>query len=114
MLGGPSDKPSENDEKEGKYGMSKAFFTKMFLPAVTSFQNDILEITIEQNRFIFYPYYFSDDSEDHTQCGKRRHQKAVQPASKMEKMLREKLQLIEQFVQMGQISEEMQQALSEK
>ena len=42
-----NDKVAESDENSLKYGMSKAFFCEMFLPAAATFQNDTNEVTIE-------------------------------------------------------------------
>ena len=42
-----SDKQAESDDSGLKYGMSKAFFREMFLPAASTFQNDMNEVTIE-------------------------------------------------------------------
>ena len=82
-----------NGVDEGvRYGLTKSFFREQFLPAASTFQNDIFEVTIEQNRFICYPYYFPDDSEtDHPRKGPNKQ-------NKQGKMLQEKKQLIEQLV----------------
>lgn len=42
-----SNKQADVDDSGFKYGMSKAFFREMFLPAAATFQNDINEVTIE-------------------------------------------------------------------
>ena len=99
-----------------KYGMTKAFFREMFLPKASNFQNDLNEVTIEQNRYIFYPYYFQDDSDDQNQNPNKKQKKTggQQAKVKVDKMLREKKQLIEQLVQTKQIPEEKQAELEAK
>lgn len=40
------------------FGFTKAFFTELFLPKETAFQNQMFDLVVEQNRFISYPYVF--------------------------------------------------------
>ena len=58
---------SENQEKKSHYGMEETFFTEMFLPSISVFENDILDIIVEQNRFICLTYQLPDSEEDNNE-----------------------------------------------
>ena len=68
--------------------MSKAFFRELFLPKEKIFQNDIFEVSIEQNQFICYPYYFPDDEKEENK-GKVRKNSFLIAKPKTEKINRE-------------------------
>lgn len=44
--------------------MNTEHFCELLMPNEKSFQNDILDITIEDRRFICYPYTFPEPSTD--------------------------------------------------
>ena len=80
---------NNNNEADLRYGMSKAFFRELFLPKEKIFQNDIFEVTIEQNQFICYPYYFPDDEAQVENKGKGRKNSIAVAKPKTEKFNRE-------------------------
>ena len=47
------------------FGFSKAFFTELFIPKEGIFQNTLFDLTVEDNRFLSYPYFF-EDSQPHS------------------------------------------------
>jgi hypothetical protein len=41
--------------------LEKTFFTELFIPKENNFQNSLFDLTVEANRFLSFPYFFSED-----------------------------------------------------
>jgi hypothetical protein len=42
------------------FGFTKEFFIELFLPKETTFKNNLFDLTVEDNRFLSFPYFFDD------------------------------------------------------
>jgi len=48
--------------KKTIFGLEKTFFTDLFIPKENTFQNSIFDLTVENNRFLSFPFFFNEDS----------------------------------------------------
>jgi hypothetical protein len=72
---GGGDEATEEEDKS-MFGFSKAFFTELFLPKEEMFQNNLFDLTVENNRFISYPFSFEDSQSQSKKQGKKEGKKS--------------------------------------
>lgn len=66
----------KEDEDKLLFGISKTFFTELFIPKEENFQNTLFDLTVERNRFISYPYFFEENQNVSKKQSKRDGRKA--------------------------------------
>ena len=56
------DQSSFEFEKYDKklYGIDKEFILDLFMPKDSNFQNKVMELTVEENKFIYYPFVYPE------------------------------------------------------
>ena len=67
------------------FGIDKDFFMDLFMPKDSNFQNKVMDLTLDDNRFVYYPFVFPDPdtipkllTESHKQKMKKLKKKAKQ------------------------------------
>ena len=56
-----SDRVDSNKNKTKKlFGIEKDYFLELFMPHDSNFQNKVMDLTVEYNRFLYYPFVYPD------------------------------------------------------
>lgn len=50
----------QNGQNKKIFGIDKEFFLDLFMPKDSNFQNKVMDLTVDQNRFIYYPFNYPD------------------------------------------------------
>ena len=50
----------EGNDDANYFGMSKSFFQEIFIPKESTFKNNMFDLTVEDTRFLSYPYFFEE------------------------------------------------------
>jgi hypothetical protein len=54
---------AKREEAKGSkaiFGLEKGFFKELFIPKENTFHNSLFDLTVENNRFLSFPYFFED------------------------------------------------------
>ena len=54
------DNNEDEDKHKSYFGFYKKFFMELFIPKGSAFKNNLYDITVEDCRFLSFPYFFDE------------------------------------------------------